>query len=113
VNFRSTVLAATGIVLATPCPLDGSIINITMHFPLGCLALVLVAFGNGGRQICPETGFIALDDATPVYPTSEPVNGGDRLWVEIRNTDGFFPHTISVNVTVVGTIGFIPEEAKE
>ena len=83
--------------------------NITIHFPLGCLALVLVAFSNGGRQICPEAGFIALDDATPTYPINEPVEGGDRLWVEIQNTDGANPHTISVNVTVVGTIGFLPE----
>ena len=111
-NFRSTVLAATGVVLASSCPLDGSIINITIHFPLGCLALVLVAFGKGGRQICPEAGFIALDDATPVYPTNEPCKGGDRLWVEIQNTDGFNPHTISVIATVVGTIGFIPEAPK-
>jgi hypothetical protein len=112
-NFRWAVPAATGVVLATPCPLNGSIINITMHFPLGCLALVLVAFGNGGRQICPEAGFIALNDATPTYPIDEPVEGGDRLWVEIRNTDGGFPHTISVGVTIVGMYKPLPEEGSK
>ena len=103
VNFRQLVAPGIGVVLVAPSPLNGTITSVTMHFPPGTLSLVQVAFRKGTKPVAPIQGFIALDFATPTYPTSEPVLSSDDLYVEIRNTDAVFGHTISVDVTIVGT----------
>ena len=103
VNFRQIVAPATGVILVAPSPLNGRITSVTMHFPPGSNALVLVAFRKGTKPIVPVQGFVALNDATPTYPTDEPVSSSDDLYVEIQNTDAVFDHTITVNVAIVGT----------
>ena len=102
VVLSATVPAATAQQIVDFSPLTGRITSVTFHFPPGCNALVDVAFWKGGIQISPKQGFLALDDATPTYPMSEPVRGWDRLWILIRNTDAVNQHTPSVIVTIEG-----------
>ncbi|GAI52696.1 unnamed protein product, partial [marine sediment metagenome] len=44
-------------------------------------------------------------DATPTFPTSEPVKMNDRLWVEIKNRDSGNAHRITVLATIIGEFG--------
>lgn len=93
------------IKIAELCPLTGKITSVTMHFPRNCNGLVHVAFGHGDKWVAPSVvnTFISLDDATPTFPTSEPVVKNEHLWVEIRNGD-INPHRISVIVVLIGRV---------
>ena len=90
----------TGIRIERPIPVNGTITSIVLHFPGGCNALVDVSVGHGVKQMCPSTGVIALDAATPMIPTSERVETSEVLWAVIANGDMVNPHTITVIATI-------------
>ena len=109
VDFREEVGFGTGIEVKKPCPINGFVSTIIIHWPLGCAALVEVAVvhlqgGPGGRQtgIVPtDSGItLALDDVTPIFNLYFPVKRGDYFMVVIRNADDTFNHTISVDIIV-------------
>lgn len=106
-TFRRSVPKSTAVILAMRCPLNGRITELNFHFPPGCGgplgALVLMRFGTDRHgQVFPETGFIALDDATPVYRVNISVEYDERLWLEIWNQDSDNPHTPSLSLTIEG-----------
>lgn len=99
VPFRQQVAASTGAIITNEVPFKGRITELTFHFPDGCNALVLIAFkARGGRF--PKTGFIALNNATPVYRVNIPVYRWEILEVEVWNQDTLNPHTPSVIATI-------------
>ncbi len=104
VPLTYTVQPLETIKIAEPSPLTGKITSVAMHFPDGCNALVHVAFGHGEVWVAPSEidTYISLNDATPVFPTNEPIEKGEHLWAEIQNADGGNPHSISVIATLVG-----------
>jgi len=103
VPLAYTVPATQMIKIAEPSPLTGRITSVTMHFPDGCDGLVHVAFGHSEVWVCPSgiDTYISLNDATPTFPTNEPIEKNENLWAEIRNASGV-DHTISVIATIVG-----------
>lgn len=106
ISFTEEVEALKGVLLTETCPITGRIKSVIMSFPDGCNMLVDVAFGHGSEKTCPYNDYIALDDATPVYTgINEPVKMNEKLWCEIRNTDGQYSHRISVLVVIVGRFG--------
>jgi len=106
INFSEEVNPLEGVIIQERCPLNGKITAVTMSFPPGANQLVDIAFGHESNRVCPDIGFINLDDATPTYPgIEEDVRKNERLWVEIRNTDDTYPHRITVLVVVVGKYG--------
>ncbi len=105
IRFDKTLAALEGAMLRERCPLNGKITSITVSFRAGCNQLVDVAFGVEERHIIPDTGYIALEDTTPTFPTSEPVKMNDRLWAEIKNGDSGNAHRITVLATIVGEFG--------
>lgn len=92
------------IKVAEPSPLLGKITSVTMHFPDGCDGLVHIAFGHSEVWLCPSEidTYISLNNATPTFPTNEPIEKGEHLWAEIRNADGANPHAVSVIPTIQG-----------
>ncbi|MBA7567562.1 hypothetical protein ES708_09277 [subsurface metagenome] len=104
VPLTYTIGSLETIKIAEPSPLTGRITSVAMHFPDGCNALVHVAFGHGEVWVAPSEidTYISLNDATPVFPTNEPIEKGEHLWAEIQNADGGNPHSISVIATLVG-----------
>jgi len=102
INFRYTVQASRGLRAVEQVPLDGIISSVCFHFPPGAMGWVQVAFGHGYKQIMPISGFLQLDNATPVFPAAEVVHRDEDIWVVIQNTDGINPHTISVVATIDG-----------
>jgi len=102
ITFQQILAPLQGVRLVSNVPIDGKITSITLHFPLGCAALVDIAFGYMTRQIVPSQGFIALDNATPVFPASEIVKRDEQAWCIMRNADAMNPHAPSVIVTIEG-----------
>jgi len=101
--FTYPLVALQGVELKEACPLTGFITEVTMHWPKGCNALVDLAFGHRDEHMCPRSGYIALNDATPSWrDLHEPVKKGEDLWAELRNGDGVNPHTPSIICTLVG-----------
>jgi len=103
IQLSQTLLPQQGVRLTDTVPIDGKMTSVTLHFPPGCAAAVQVAFGYKTRQIIPFEGFIALDNATPVFPVSELVERNEELWCVMRNGDPINPHTPSVIVTIQGS----------
>lgn len=99
VTFRQTVALSTGAIITAESPFKGMITELTFHFPDGCNALVEIAFKAVGGRF-PTTGYIALNNATPVYKVSIPVFRWEILEVEVLNRDDTHPHTPSVIVTI-------------
>ena len=101
INFHETVQPLTGIRVEEYIALDGRISSVSLHFPGGCNALVDIAVGHSSKQFLPIGGFIALNDATPVYPVSEMVSRQEAVWCIINNTDAL-QHTVSIAITIEG-----------
>lgn len=104
VPLKATVAPSTGSKISSPSPLTGKITQVVRHWPLGCSALVEVAFGHGDTWVLPSEvdTFVALDDTTPVIKISEHITKGELLWMVVKNGDSANPHTISVTATIVG-----------
>ena len=105
IPFAFNLLPLQGVRLTEELPFKqytrGYVKEVTIHWPAGCNALVDVRVGYAAQQFCPEMGFLALNDATPTYPFNLPVELGNQVWVEMRNTDAANPHNITVTVTVM------------
>lgn len=103
--FQQLVLGGVGVRLVQPTPFHGYIVKILRHWPVGANALVDVACGYGNMRLLPASGFVALDDATPVFDGLRcEVQDGELLWVEIENHDAL-AHTISVTFTLEEIVG--------
>jgi len=100
IKFQETLQPLTGDKFTKVCPFDAIISSICFHFPPGCNSLVDVSVGHGEKQCFPREGYIALDAATPVFPTNERVIRDEELWCEIRNGDSMNEHSISVILTL-------------
>jgi len=100
--FQQTLQPNAGVRLEDLVPLNGAITSVTMHFPLNANGLVDIAFGHTYKQICPISGFIALNDACPVFPTSEACKREEAIWCIMDNHDGGAAHTVSCIVTIQG-----------
>jgi len=102
VPFAYDLAALQGVTLDEYAPFSGYIKQVSIHWPDGCDALVDVRLGHGTKQFCPDDGYLALNDATPTYPFNEWVDDHEEIWVEMRNTDGGNPHSITVTITLEG-----------
>ena len=100
--FQQSLDVNQGIRLEDIVPLDGVITSVTIHFPFNCNGLVDVAFGHSSKQICPISGFIALNDACPIFPTHETCERNETVWCIMNNHDGGAAHTIACIATIEG-----------
>lgn len=102
-TFRQPVNPVTAVVLSMRCPLNGRITELNPHFPAGCNALVLLRFGTERHNQCfPDLGFLALEDASPMFRVNISVEYDERLWIEIWNQDLVNVHTPSLSMTIEG-----------
>ena len=102
IAFEYTLEPNQGVRLEDLIPLDGSIISVGFHWPRGCNALVDIAVGHGHKQFMPISGFLALNDTSPVYPTQENVKREETAWCIMNNHDGTERHHVSTTVTIAG-----------
>ena len=99
-NFRETVQPGAGVRVTKSYFLAGRITKAMFSFPPGCNALVDAKLEKDMKPFYPINGFLALDDATPVYHTSVGYYAKEPLTVEIRNRDEVNPHTITCTVVI-------------
>lgn len=102
VAFQMALNPLQGMEWHKYAPIGGTIVSVGFHYPDGCDSIVDVQFGHGKEQVYPNDGFLALNDASPVYPADEPVKFEDTLWVIGENGDGANPHTITVTAIIIG-----------
>jgi hypothetical protein len=102
------VPAGRGTRIVDVSPVTGIIDQILIHFPPGVNGLVDVAIGHGSVWVAPaitkvqSESYIALNAATPVFDTQEPVNKDEQLWLIVRNRDAVNPHTITAVLVCTG-----------
>lgn len=99
-NFRAAVPAASMVRLSDNPTLNGKIVQVEVHFPDGCNALVNVAVYKDSDKFLPRDDFLALNDVTRPYYLNLPIKKTDTIIVEIWNGDGLNPHTISVIILI-------------
>lgn len=99
-NFRETVLASQGVAVTQQFIFAGRITQVMFHFPPGTNGLVQLRLYKNQEPFYPQKGFIALDDATPVYYVESDYYKNEPLTFEVQNTDGINPHTVSCSVTI-------------
>jgi hypothetical protein len=93
-TFSQAVPALGHIRIWKDCSFNCKITKVLRHWPNGCNGLVGIAIGVGTRQIWPETGTLAINDATLHQEYMDvPARAGDQMWVDITNTDAANPHT--------------------
>lgn len=99
--LTGTATALTGTRVQERCNSDSRILEVMVHFPPGCVALVDVALGHSGKQFCPQNGYMPLDNATPIFTfNNEDVKIGELIWMDIINRDAMNPHTITATITM-------------
>ena len=102
IRFGEEVPPATHAIFEALSDVSGHIKSITIAFPPGCSGLVRVAVWKNLKQLVPDKGFLNLDNATPVFPFEEPVQIGDRIWIDVYNYDAMNKHTPQVLVIIQG-----------
>ena len=105
IDFRETVQPGAGVTVTKRFGFAGKITQVMFHFPPGCAApvvgpLVDVRLEKGKRFFYPRTGYIALDDATPVYQPNVDYSKYEALDFTVRNRDAINPHTVSCAVVI-------------
>ena len=82
-------------------PYTAQITNLIRHWPNGCNGLVGVTVGIGQQQIWPESGVLALNDATIFQEYGGiPIPPGNQIWVDVQNADAGNPHTPVVAIYI-------------
>jgi len=100
INFRQTVQPGQGIRVVQSWHIEGKITQVMFHFPPGCNGLVEMRLLKDEKPFYPVQGFLALDDATPVYYVNAEYYAKEPLTVEILNHDGFNAHTPTITVVI-------------
>lgn len=100
VNFVETVPAATGLNVTKNFIYSGKVKQVLFHFPPGCNGLVNVRLLKDQLPFYPQQGYLALDNASPIFPLDIDYYRDEPLTLEIQNTDSANAHTISCIVTI-------------
>ena len=104
INFRETVQPGQGVTVTRSFSLlgakEGRITKVMFSFPPGTLCLTDVRLEKDMKAFYPLQGYIALDNATPVYHTSVDYNAHEPLTLTIMNRDERWEHTITCTVVI-------------
>lgn len=100
VPFSETVQPRQGTRITKTFPFDGTITQVMFSFPPGSVGLVDVRLLKDEKPMYPNVGYLALDNASPVYTPNVGYYAKEPLTVEVLNRDGINPHTPTVTVTI-------------
>ena len=99
-NFTQIVAAGTGYIATQSYFRAGKITQIIFNFPPGCNGLVQMSLYKDGAKFYPLTGYLALDDSTPVCYVDADYYAKEPLMLEVLNTDASNPHAPTCTVTI-------------
>lgn len=100
INFREQVPSGQGVRVTEAYHQPGKITQIMFHFPPGCNALVECRLLKDLNPFYPVKGFLALNDATPVYYVQADYYANEPLTFEVLNRDSDNPHTPTCTVVI-------------
>lgn len=100
INFRETVPVASGMTVTRNFSQAGKITKVMFSFPPGTQALCDARLEKDLKPFYPFNGFLALDNATPVYHTSVDYYAREPLTLILQNRDANWPHTITCTVVI-------------
>ena len=98
INFHETVNGQEQKTVSKICPIDGRISNIKLFFP--ATDQVGLAIGFESKKVCPETGFIFLNNKSPSFSVNEEVRKNGRIWLDLKN-EGSEIFTITAIITII------------
>lgn len=100
IAFRETVQSGRGVRVTKNFIWEGKITQVMFHFPPGCNALVDIKLEKGKMPFYPREGYLALDDATPIYYTDVDYRSYESLDFSVLNRDAVNPHTVTCTVVI-------------
>ncbi len=100
INFRETVPIGQGVAVTRSFSQGGKITKVMFSFPPGTNSLCDARLEKDANPFYPMQGFLALDNATPVYQTSVDYYAREPLTLILRNRDAENPHTITCTVVI-------------
>ena len=101
INWRETVAPGGGVRVTRSFSQPGHITKVMFHFPDGCNALVDMRLEKDMDDFYPMRGFLALNDATPVYQIlTVGFYAYEPLRLTIQNRDSVNEHTVSCTVVI-------------
>jgi hypothetical protein len=78
----------------------GKITQIMFHYPPGCNGLVELRLLKDLNPFYPLQGYLALNNATPVYYVEANYYANEPLTLEVLNHDGGNSHTPTCTVVI-------------
>ena len=99
-NFRETLASGQGLRVTQNFRAGGKVTQVMFHFPGGCNALVSMRLMKDELPFYPIRGYMALNDATPIYYANAEYYPREPLTVEMVNADEDNPHTVSCSVVI-------------
>ena len=100
INFREEVASGQGIRLTESYHQGGKITQIMFHFPPGSNGLVECRLLKDLEPFYPVKGYLALNNATPVYYVQADYYPNEPLTFEVLNRDSENPHTPTCTVVI-------------
>jgi len=100
INFRETVPIGQGLAVTRSFSQAGKITKVMFSFPPGTTSLCDARLEKDAKPFYPMQGYLALDNATPVYHTSVDYYAREPLTLTLRNRDASNPHTITCTVVI-------------
>lgn len=100
INFRETVQPSQGVSVTRSFGFAGKITKVMFSFPPGTTSLCDARLEKDMKPYYPLQGYLALDNATPVYHTSVAYYAHEPLTLTLRNRDEEYEHTITCTVVI-------------
>ena len=100
INFTETIPAGAGVKVSKNFTLPGSVTQVMFSFPPGCSGLVDAKLEKDLKSFYPRSGWLSLDNATPVYYTHSDYYAREPLTFIAQNRDDANPHTITCTVVI-------------
>lgn len=99
-KLGTSVPAGQGRQLTQSFREPGKITQIMFHFPPGCNGLVEMRLYKDGNTFYPINGYLALNNATPVYYVQADYYRNEPMMLEILNHDAVNAHAPTCTVVV-------------
>jgi len=87
INFRETVPIGQGLAVTRSFSQAGKITKVMFSFPPGTTSLCDARLEKDAKPFYPMQGYLALDNATPVYHTSVDYYAREPLTLTLRNRE--------------------------
>ena len=102
-NFSEEIQPGRHVIYEDYSPIRGTIKEITIVIPPGCGHYIQLKVAKSNVALVPQSGYIDFETNGPMtQKINEPVEGRERLWIEIFNRDTTNSHKPAVLIVLEG-----------